>query len=49
MTAGSITRTNYGGSNGFLPNVAYESIGDYREETAYRIGESLKANYPNRS
>ncbi len=42
-----ITRTNYGGSNGFLPNVAYESIGEYKEK-AYSVGESLKANYPNR-
>jgi hypothetical protein len=42
------TRTNYAGtdgSNGFLPNVAYESIGDYKER-AYNIGETFKTDYP---
>src|SRR5512137_2449200 len=39
------TRTNSEGSNGFLPNVAYESIGDYKER-AFSIGETFKANYP---
>jgi hypothetical protein len=41
------TRTNYGGSTGFLPNVAYESIGDYKEK-AYSVGELLKTDYPNK-
>ncbi len=37
---------NYdGGSNGFLPNVAYESLGTYKE-LAYSIGEWFKTNYP---
>ena len=38
-------RDYYGGNNGFLPNVAYESIGEYKEK-AYSIGESFKTNYP---
>ena len=38
-------RNYYGGSDGFLPNVAYESIGTYKE-LAYSIGERFKANYP---
>jgi hypothetical protein len=40
-----ITRTNSEGSNGFLPKVAYESLGDYKER-AYSIGETFKTNYP---
>jgi hypothetical protein len=40
-----ITRTNSEGSSGFLPNVAYESLGDYKER-AYSIGETFKTNYP---
>jgi hypothetical protein len=43
-----ITRTNSEGSNGFLPNVAYESIGTYKEK-AYTIGESFKTNYPEKT
>jgi Carbohydrate binding module family 56 len=42
-----ITRTNYAGSNGFLPNLAYESIPP-ENERAYDIGKSIKDNYPNR-
>lgn len=42
-----ICRTYYGGSDGFLPNVAYESIGTYKEK-AYSIGESMKTNYPDK-
>lgn len=38
-------RNYYGGSDGFLPNVAYESLGTYKE-LAYNIGERFKANYP---
>jgi hypothetical protein len=41
-------RDYYGGSNGFFPNVAYESLGPDRER-AYSIGERLKANYPVRT
>ncbi len=42
-----IARTYYGGSDGFLPNVAYESIGEYKEK-AYTVGESLKVEYPDK-
>jgi hypothetical protein len=42
------TRTNSEGTNGFLPNVAYESLGDYKE-TAYSIGETFKTNYPDQT
>lgn len=38
-------RNYYGGSDGFLPNVAYESLGNYKER-AYSIGQWFKANYP---
>jgi hypothetical protein len=38
-------RNNAEGSDGFLPNVAYESIGTWND-TAYRIGERFKTNYP---
>src|SRR5512136_957899 len=41
------TRTNAEGSDGFLPNVAYESIGANRE-LAYSIGEQFKTNYADR-
>jgi hypothetical protein len=37
-------RNYYGDSDGFLPNVAYESLGAYKE-LAYRIGERFKTNY----
>ena len=33
------------GSDGFLPNVAYESLGS-NKELAYSIGEQFKINYP---
>ncbi len=39
------TRTNSAGSSGFLPNVAYESLGDYKER-AYSIGETFKTTDP---
>ena len=39
------TRTNSEGSNGFLPNIAYESLGDYKER-AYSIGETFKTSNP---
>lgn len=38
-------RNYYGGSDGFLPNVAYESLGEDKE-LAYSIGESFKTDYP---
>ncbi len=41
------TRTNAEGSDGFLPNVAYESIGT-NKELAYSIGEQFKASYSGR-
>jgi hypothetical protein len=37
-------RNYYGGSDGFIPNVAYESIGADKE-LAYAIGEWFKTNY----
>ena len=40
-------RNYYGGSYGFLPNVAYESIGADKE-LAYAIGERFKTNYRQR-
>ena len=41
------TRNNAEGSYGFLPNVAYESIGT-NKELAYSIGEQFTTNYPSR-
>lgn len=38
-------RNYYDGSDGFLPNVAYESLGTDRE-LAYNIGEWFKIHYP---
>jgi hypothetical protein len=40
-----INRNYYGGSDGFIPNVAYESLGTDKE-LAYGIGERFKTNYP---
>lgn len=40
-------RNYYGGSDGFLPNVAYESVGSERE-LAYSLGEWFKSNYPSK-
>jgi hypothetical protein len=40
-------RNYYGGSDGFLPNVAYETIGA-NKELAYSIGDWFKAHYPDR-
>jgi len=37
-------RNYYGGSDGFLPNVAYESLGTDKE-LAYSIGERFKTSY----
>ena len=38
-------RNYHGGSDGFIPNVAFESLGAWKEK-AYGIGEWFKANYP---
>ena len=37
-------RNYYGGADGFLPNLAYESVGSDRE-LAYSLGEWFKSNY----
>lgn len=41
-------RNYYGGSDGYLPNVAYESLGADKE-LAYSIGEWFKFNYPQKT
>jgi hypothetical protein len=38
-------RNYYGGSDGYLPNVAYESLGPDKE-LAYHIGEQFKTTFP---
>jgi len=43
-----IDRNYYGGPHGFLPNLAYETIGD-NKELAYRIGEWFQENYPDKT
>jgi hypothetical protein len=40
-------RNYYGGADGFLPNVAYESVGSERE-LAYSLGEWFRSNYPDK-
>jgi hypothetical protein len=40
-----IDRNYYAGSDGFLPNLAYETLGD-NQELAFSIGESFQNNYP---
>jgi len=40
-------RNYYAGEDGFLPNVAYESLGSDKE-LAYEIGEWFKENYDNK-
>jgi hypothetical protein len=40
-------RNYYGGSNGYMPNIAYETLGADREQ-AYTLGEEFKTNYPNK-
>jgi len=39
-----INRNYYGGRNGYLPDMAYETL-DANQELAFRIGESFKENY----
>ena len=41
-------RNYYGGSDGYLPNLAYESIG-VDKEMAYELGEWFRSNYADRS
>ncbi len=43
-----IDRTYYGGPNGYLPNLASETLGD-NKELAYSIGQSFLANYPSQT
>jgi hypothetical protein len=40
-----IDRNYYGGSYGYLPNLAAETLNEYKE-LAYSIGERFKADYP---
>jgi hypothetical protein len=40
-------RNYYAGEDGYLPNIAYESLGSDKE-LAYKIGEWFEANYDNR-
>lgn len=40
-------RNYYGGSNGYMPNLAYETLGTDRER-AYALGEEFKKNYPDK-
>jgi hypothetical protein len=40
-------RNYYGGRDGYMPNLAYETLGDDREK-AYALGAEFKANYPNK-
>ena len=39
-----INRNNYSGRNGYLPNLAYETLGD-NKDLAFRIGESFLNRY----
>ncbi|MEJ2240782.1 MAG: hypothetical protein P8Y18_01380, partial [Candidatus Bathyarchaeota archaeon] len=41
-------RNYYDGNDGFLPNVAYESLGTDKE-LAYSIGEQFRADYPQKA
>ncbi len=40
----NIDRNYYGGRNGYLPNIAYETLNENRE-LAFSIGETFAANY----
>jgi len=37
-------RSDYGGADGYMPNIAYETLGN-NKELAYSIGESFKTSY----
>lgn len=43
-----IYRTYYGGTNGYLPNLASETLGD-NAELAYSLGERFQNNYPSKT
>lgn len=43
-----IDRTSYAGSNGYLPNLASETLGE-NKELAYSIGQSFIENYPTKT
>jgi hypothetical protein len=43
-----IDRNYYGGPHGFLPNLAYETLGE-NKELAYSIGERFQNNYPSKT
>ena len=43
-----IDRNYYGGSNGYLPSLATETL-DENKELAYSIGESFLSNYPGKT
>jgi len=43
-----IDRNYYGGPHGFLPNLAYETLGE-NKELAYSIGEWFQNNYPSKT
>jgi hypothetical protein len=43
-----IDRTYYGGPNGYLPNLATETLGE-NKELAYSIGQRFQANYPSQT
>jgi len=42
-----LNRNFYSGRNGYLPDLAYESLGNF-VDLAYSWGEDFKANYPNK-
>lgn len=43
-----IDRNSFGGSHGYLPNLAYETLGN-NKELAYSIGEWFQNNYPSKT
>ena len=43
----NINRNDYSGSNGYLPNMAYETINE-NKELAYSIGQSFQVQYPSK-
>jgi hypothetical protein len=43
-----IDRNYYGGSHGYLPNLASETLGE-NKELAYSIGEWFQSNYPSKT
>lgn len=43
----NFTRNRYSGDDGYMPNIAYETLGT-NKELAYSIGEQFKASYPSK-